>query len=43
LLMLYKGCQADVADNILVDPNGDQWECTQTNLTPDDTPEMSTW
>jgi hypothetical protein len=37
------GCQQDVADNILVDPNADQYECSQTNLTPDDTPELSTW
>ncbi|KAK5116862.1 hypothetical protein LTR85_009122 [Meristemomyces frigidus] len=36
------GCQADTCDNILVDPNGDEYLCSDTNLTPDDTNQMST-
>lgn len=39
----FQGCQADVANNILVDPNGDEILCSNTNLTPDLTPELSTW
>jgi len=39
----FEGCQADVANNILVDPSGNQYLCTNTNLTPSDTKEMSTW
>ncbi|KAK8215382.1 hypothetical protein M8818_002003 [Zalaria obscura] len=35
-------CQNDVANNILVDPNGDEYQCSDTDLQPDDTPEMST-
>ncbi|KAF2116396.1 hypothetical protein BDV96DRAFT_645720 [Lophiotrema nucula] len=31
----FDGCQADFAYNILIDPAGDQWECSNTNLTPD--------
>ncbi|KAI9664628.1 MAG: hypothetical protein M1821_006074 [Bathelium mastoideum] len=38
----FEGCQNDTAQNILVDPNGDEYLCTDTPLTPDDTPEMST-
>lgn len=29
--------------NILVDPNGDAFECSETPLTPDRTPQLSTW
>jgi len=36
------GCQADVANNILVDSNGDEYQCTDTNLTPDDVNQLST-
>ncbi|TLD20904.1 p-loop containing nucleoside triphosphate hydrolase [Venturia nashicola] len=36
------GCKTDQADNILVDPNGNQYECTETTLTPDDSPMMAT-
>ncbi|KAK5116864.1 hypothetical protein LTR85_009124 [Meristemomyces frigidus] len=35
----FEGCQNDTSDNILVDPNGNQYECSTTPLTPDDTPE----
>lgn len=37
------GCQVDVANNILVDPNGDEYQCDDTPLTPDETPQTSTW
>ncbi|KAE9962098.1 hypothetical protein BLS_000827 [Venturia inaequalis] len=36
------GCKTDQADNILVDPNGNQYECSETTLTPDDSPMLST-
>lgn len=38
----FEGCQSDMANNILVDPNGDQYQCTDTALQPDDTYQMST-
>ncbi|KAI7371246.1 hypothetical protein KC354_g714 [Hortaea werneckii] len=39
----FEGCQADAfANNLLVDPNGDQYLCTDTRLFPDDTTETST-
>lgn len=38
----FEGCDQDVADNILVDPNGNEYECSQTPLTPPDTNELST-
>lgn len=37
------GCQNDYAENILVDPNGNEYNCTNTPMTPPDTPELSTW
>ena len=36
------GCQDDVANNILVDPNGDEYQCTDTDLTPPDSDQLST-
>lgn len=39
---LFEGCDNDVANNILVDPNGDEYQCTDTPLQPDDTNQMST-
>jgi hypothetical protein len=39
----YEGCQQDNAQNILVDPSGLQYLCTDTPLTPADTPEISIW
>lgn len=38
----FTGCQNDTAHNIFVDPNGDQSECTETAMQPDDTPELIT-
>ncbi|KAI4726714.1 hypothetical protein E4T49_05550 [Aureobasidium sp. EXF-10728] len=39
---LFEGCDNDVANNILVDPNGEEYQCTDTPLQPDDTIELST-
>jgi hypothetical protein len=39
---LFEGCQSDVANNILVDPNGDEYQCSDTNLQPDDVTQLST-
>ncbi|KAF2812432.1 uncharacterized protein BDZ99DRAFT_383484 [Mytilinidion resinicola] len=38
----FEGCDNDTATNVFVDPNGDQYLCTDTNLQPDDTDELST-
>jgi hypothetical protein len=38
----FEGCQKDVANNIIVDPNGDQYQCSDTPLQPADTYQMST-
>jgi len=38
----FEGCQNDVANNIIVDPNGDQYQCSDTPLQPPDTYQMST-
>ncbi|OCL00380.1 uncharacterized protein K441DRAFT_533440 [Cenococcum geophilum 1.58] len=38
----FEGCNNDTANNVLVDPTGEQYLCTDTNLTPDDTNQMST-
>ncbi|GAB1738701.1 hypothetical protein NU219Hw_g3497t1 [Hortaea werneckii] len=39
----FEGCQADAfANNLLVDPNGDQYLCTDMDIFPDDTTETST-
>lgn len=38
----FSGCQNDTADNVLVDPSGNQYECSQTPLLPSDTPETVT-
>lgn len=39
---IFQGCEPDFANNILVDPAGTQYLCSDTELTPSDTPEMST-
>lgn len=39
----FQGCQNGVANNILVDPNGDETLCSDTNLEPDLTNQLSTW
>ncbi|KAH7043286.1 hypothetical protein B0J12DRAFT_198231 [Macrophomina phaseolina] len=38
----FSGCEQDESFNILVDPNGDQYECSKTPLRPDDTTQTST-
>ncbi|TKA75248.1 hypothetical protein B0A55_05761 [Friedmanniomyces simplex] len=38
----FEGCANDTSHNVLVDPNGDQYECSMTPMTPDDTPETIT-
>ncbi|CAD0105812.1 unnamed protein product [Aureobasidium uvarum] len=42
LVQEFSGCDNDTANNILVDPNGDQYQCSDTPLTPDYTPETVT-
>ncbi|KAG9638739.1 hypothetical protein KCU95_g4683, partial [Aureobasidium melanogenum] len=42
LVQEFSGCDNDTADNILVDPNGDQYECSDTPLVPAYTPETVT-
>ncbi|GAB7350364.1 hypothetical protein MBLNU459_g0992t1 [Dothideomycetes sp. NU459] len=42
LVQEFSGCQNDTADNIIVDPNGDQSECSDTPLIPDYTPQTVT-
>ncbi|KAF2020698.1 hypothetical protein BU24DRAFT_445873 [Aaosphaeria arxii CBS 175.79] len=38
----FLDCQDDTAYNVLVDPNGDQYLCTDTQLRPDNTNMLST-
>ncbi|KAF2137676.1 uncharacterized protein K452DRAFT_301847 [Aplosporella prunicola CBS 121167] len=38
----FEGCQKDISNNLLVDPSGDQIQCSDTPLQPDDTDQMST-
>ena len=38
----FSGCAPDIAQNILVDPNGNQYLCSNTSLTPDFTSQLST-
>jgi hypothetical protein len=38
----FKGCQNDNAHNVFVDPTGDQTECSETPMQPDDTPQIIT-
>ena len=39
----FEGCENDVATNFLVDPNGDQVQCSNTPMQPDDADQLSTW
>jgi hypothetical protein len=39
---IFEGCQSDIANNIFVDPYGDEYQCTDTELQPDDVNQMST-
>jgi len=41
-LQEFEGCQNDTANNVLVDPNGDQSQCSNTPLLPNDTPQLIT-
>jgi hypothetical protein len=36
-------CQQDMSQNLLVDPTGIQYQCSDTPLLPVMTPENSTW
>ena len=38
----FTGCQDDTAHNVLIDPTGDQTECSETPLQPDDAPQLIT-
>ena len=38
----FEGCQQDFASNILIDPAAEEYFCTKTPLTPDDTDQQST-
>ncbi|KAK0977672.1 hypothetical protein LTS16_015346 [Friedmanniomyces endolithicus] len=38
----FDGCQNDTANNVLVNPNGDQSQCSNTPLLPNDTPQLIT-
>lgn len=38
----FEGCQSDQAHNVLVNPQGDQSECSQSPLQPDNTPQLVT-
>ena len=38
----FEGCEKDFATNIIVDPTGEQYQCTDTSLQPDNTYQMST-
>ena len=39
----FEGCQNDTAQNILVDPSGNEYQCTDTPMMPANTSELSTW
>ena len=39
----FEGCTNDTSHNVLVDPQGVQYECSMTPMSPDDTPEQLTW
>lgn len=41
-LQEFEGCANDTANNIFIDPNGEWFECTLSQLTPDDTPQLVT-
>ncbi|KAK3117525.1 hypothetical protein LTR53_001042 [Teratosphaeriaceae sp. CCFEE 6253] len=41
-LQEFEGCQNDTANNVFVDPNGDQSQCSDSALTPDDMPQLIT-
>ncbi|KAF4552670.1 Hypothetical protein D9617_9g024590 [Elsinoe fawcettii] len=39
---VFDGCQPDLAQNLLVDPEGNEVLCTDTSLTPDNVDQLST-
>lgn len=39
----FTGCAQDSADNVLVDPFGNQYLCNTTPMTPDSTPQEVNW
>jgi hypothetical protein len=39
----FSGCQAVSADNVLVDPEGNQYFCNDTPMAPDKTQQHITW
>ena len=42
-LQEFEGCTNDTTHNVFVDPNGDQYECSMSDMQPDDTPQLITW
>lgn len=34
----FSGCQSDTAHNVIVDPQGNESECSMTEMKPDQTP-----
>lgn len=43
VLIQATGCDDDFAYNLFVDPDGNQVICSNTDLQPDNTNELSTW
>ncbi|CAK4031905.1 Hypothetical predicted protein [Lecanosticta acicola] len=41
-LQMFNGCSNDTSHNILVDPKGDQSECTQTSMLPNNASQLIT-
>jgi len=41
-LQEFEGCKNDTANNILVDPQGNQNQCSDSPLLPDDVPQLTT-
>jgi hypothetical protein len=39
----FQNCSNTNAQNYLVDPDGDEIECSDTDMDPANTPETSTW
>ena len=38
----FTGCQDDTAHNVFIDPTGDQTECSETPMQPNDAPQLIT-
>lgn len=41
-LQEFQGCANDTSNNVFVNPNGDQYECSMSQLQPDGTPQLVT-